>query len=69
MRKCAIFLSALFILPFYTFADTQISGKELFLCKSFEEFTELFKQHSFKETTFLIKASRGMALERVLDYL
>ena len=52
-----------------TFADTQISGKELFLCKSFEEFTELFKQHSFKETTFLIKASRGMALERVLDYL
>ena len=51
------------------FADTQISGKELFLCKSFDEFTALFTQHTFKDTTFLIKASRGMALERVLDYL
>lgn len=53
----------------HAFADTQISGKELFLFKSFEEFTALFKQHSFKDTTFLIKASRGMALERVMDYL
>ena len=51
------------------FADTDISGKELFVFKSFEEFRELFKQHSFEDTTFLIKASRGMALERVLDYL
>lgn len=51
------------------FAKTEISKKEVFLVKSFEEFTELFKQQSFKDTTFLIKASRGMALERVLDYL
>ncbi len=51
------------------FSDTDISGEELLLFKSFEDFTELFKQHSFEDTTFLIKASRGMALERVLDYL
>ena len=51
------------------FAKTRISKKDVFLVNSFEEFKELFKEHKFKDTTFLIKASRGMALERVLDYL
>ncbi len=52
-----------------TFAKTKVSNKEVVLLKSFEEFTEHFKGHSLKDTTVLIKASRGMALERVLDYL
>lgn len=51
------------------FAKTRISKKDVFLVNSFEEFKELFKEHKFKDTTFLIKASRGMALERALDYL
>jgi UDP-N-acetylmuramoyl-tripeptide--D-alanyl-D-alanine ligase len=52
-----------------TFAKTNVSNKEVVLLKSFEEFTEHFKGHNLKDTTVLIKASRGMALERVLDYL
>lgn len=51
------------------FVKTEISKKEVVQVKSFDEFTALLKQQHFKDTTFLIKASRGMALERVLDYL
>lgn len=36
--------------------------------KNFEDFVKNFKKASFSNTTFLIKASRGMALERTLDY-
>ena len=52
-----------------SFSRTKSNSKEIFLCRSFEKFTELFKQHELKDTTLLIKASRGMALERVLAYL
>ena len=51
------------------FSGTKAQGKKLITCKTFEVFTELFKRNSFENTTFMIKASRGMALERVLDYL
>ncbi len=51
------------------FAKTKIHKKEVFLMRTFEEFTEVFKEQRFEDTTFLIKASRGMALERTLDYL
>jgi len=35
--------------------------------KSFQDFISTFKKADFKETTLLIKASRGMALERIID--
>jgi UDP-N-acetylmuramoyl-tripeptide--D-alanyl-D-alanine ligase len=37
--------------------------------KTFENFKSDFKNTEYTDTTFLIKASRGMALERVLDLL
>ena len=36
---------------------------------SFEEFKEEFKNTSIENSTILIKASRGMALERILEEL
>ena len=37
--------------------------------KTFEEFKHFFCQQDIKNTTFLIKASRGMQLERVVDLI
>jgi UDP-N-acetylmuramoyl-tripeptide--D-alanyl-D-alanine ligase len=37
--------------------------------ETFEQFAEVLKQQPFSGKTMLIKGSRGMALERVLDYL
>ena len=52
-----------------SFANLSLEGDEVHKFKSFEEFTHDFQHKSFSETTFLIKASRGMALERILEYL
>lgn len=51
------------------FAASEISGDQVFVFSSFKAFTEAFGKQSHQETTFLIKASRGMALERVLEFL
>jgi len=51
------------------FSRTKTSEKGLLQFSSFEKFTESFDQYEFIDTTFLVKASRGMALERVLAYL
>jgi UDP-N-acetylmuramoyl-tripeptide--D-alanyl-D-alanine ligase len=37
--------------------------------KDFDSFTEFLKENPFQNKTLLIKGSRGMALERTLDYL
>lgn len=37
--------------------------------KSFNDFKEAVKLSTFRDTTILIKGSRGMALERVLDFI
>jgi len=37
--------------------------------KSFEQLMELFKNNTLDHATILIKGSRGMALERILDFL
>jgi UDP-N-acetylmuramoyl-tripeptide--D-alanyl-D-alanine ligase len=37
--------------------------------RSFEELKDYLKNHPVKEGTLFIKASRGMALERILDLL
>lgn len=52
-----------------TFADLSVEGAEVYQFNSFDAFTDHFKDQSFSETTFLVKASRGMALERILEYL
>ena len=51
------------------FADLSVKGAEVYQFNSFDAFTDHFKHQSFSETTFLVKASRGMALERILEYL
>ena len=52
-----------------TFYQTNAMHSNIHKFKSFEEFVKLFEGNSYTETTFLIKASRGMALERTLDYI
>ncbi len=52
-----------------SFANASVENEEISSFRSFEEFTHDFKRQSFSGTTFLIKASRGMALERILEYL
>lgn len=51
-----------------SFAKTKAEGNGVLRFKSFKDFEDHFKQLSFTNTTFLVKASRGMALERVLDF-
>ncbi|MGI9530236.1 UDP-N-acetylmuramoyl-tripeptide--D-alanyl-D-alanine ligase [Lutimonas sp.] len=50
------------------FKDTKGENKAILRFKNFDDFAKEFRNTSFSETTFLIKASRGMALERTLDY-
>lgn len=51
------------------FVKTKVEENRILRFKSFSDFTEHFKLLNFINTTFLIKASRGMALERVIEYL
>ncbi len=37
--------------------------------KNFNDFKNYFEKNTIENTTFLIKASRGMALERLLDFI
>ena len=52
-----------------SFSKTKVEVNEILKFRTFNDFTDHFGSSSFNKTTFLIKASRGMALERVLDYL
>ena len=45
------------------------SGKKIKAFKNFEELKLELETHLLKNATILIKGSRGMALERVLDLL
>jgi UDP-N-acetylmuramoyl-tripeptide--D-alanyl-D-alanine ligase len=47
----------------------QCKNKELNFYKTFEDLKIYLERKEFKNTHFLIKGSRGMALERVLDIL
>ena len=51
------------------FARADVSDKKVSVFRSYEDFSAYFSQLGFDHTTFLVKASRGMALERVLDLL
>lgn len=52
-----------------TFYKTNGLNSNMHQFKSFEDFVKSFEENAYTNTTFLIKASRGMALERTLDYL
>ena len=61
--------SACFLIGKEFFAN-RIIKKDLHFFETFEEFAGYLKENEFKqESTILIKGSRGMALERTLDYL
>ena len=51
------------------FSGVEVSDEKIKRFDTFEEFSEFFSGMDFEHTTFLVKASRGMALERVLDLL
>ena len=51
------------------FSEVDLINDKVKFFEKFEEFAEQFGSLEFENTTFLIKASRGMALERVMDLL
>ncbi|MFA9189846.1 UDP-N-acetylmuramoyl-tripeptide--D-alanyl-D-alanine ligase [Flavobacterium sp. FZUC8N2.13] len=51
------------------FFDCQIAKDNFCFYDSFESFSKDLKDINFKNNTILIKGSRGMALERTLDYI
>ena len=51
------------------FSKVNAGDSKIKIYKTFEEFSSNFKNLDFDDTTFLIKASRGMALERALDLI
>ncbi len=51
------------------FFVNKVEANHLNFFKSFEDFSEKIKSLSIKDTTLLIKGSRGMALEKTLDLL
>ena len=61
-------LDAVFLIG-EAFYKTNAEHDAIYKFESYEEFVKAFEEKPFTDTTFLIKASRGMALERTLDYL
>ncbi len=52
-----------------SFSAVNTDNKNIQLFKTFDDFKDKFDNKQFENATILIKASRGMALERVLDLL
>ncbi len=50
-----------------SFYKTKTDSKKIQLFKTFEDFKKVFTKTAIQNSTILVKASRGMALERVLD--
>lgn len=51
------------------FYETKITSDKLQFFETFDVFAEFLKTIHFKENTILIKGSRGMALERTLEFI
>jgi len=51
------------------FMANRLEREHFAFYETFEQFADVLKHQSFSDKTMLIKGSRGMALERVLDYL
>lgn len=52
-----------------SFYETKINHPNIYKFKSFEDFKTYFEDVTFQNATILIKASRGMALERALELI
>ena len=53
-----------------SFFENRVVNEKLHFFETFDDFSKYLKTNKFtKESTLLIKGSRGMALERTLDYL
>ncbi len=51
------------------FYANRIDKKNFFFYETFESFSNYLKEHKIENSSLLIKGSRGMALERTLDFL
>jgi UDP-N-acetylmuramoyl-tripeptide--D-alanyl-D-alanine ligase len=51
------------------FYKTKVKNVSVLTFKSFDDFKQHFINHKIKDTLLLIKASRGMALERVVELI
>ena len=51
------------------FYAARVKNERFFFFETFEDFSTYLQNNSFKNTFLLIKGSRGMALERTLDFL
>jgi len=52
-----------------SFYENQVSGENIKFFETFDAFAAFLKTIHFNENTILIKGSRGMALERTLEYI
>ncbi|MBZ4036147.1 UDP-N-acetylmuramoyl-tripeptide--D-alanyl-D-alanine ligase [Flavobacterium sp. 17A] len=52
-----------------SFFANQVSNENIQFFETFDSFSEYLKTHNFDYNTILIKGSRGMALERTLEYI
>lgn len=51
------------------FYHNKMDKNNFYFFESFEQFTEVLKQNKFEDQMILIKGSRGMALERTLNFI
>lgn len=51
------------------FYENKIEEQHFFYFESFEDFSNSISEHTFANNSILIKGSRGMALERTLDFI
>ncbi|KDN55428.1 UDP-N-acetylmuramoyl-tripeptide--D-alanyl-D-alanine ligase [Flavobacterium seoulense] len=51
------------------FFECKVAKENFYFFESFDSFSESLKDIKFENSTVLIKGSRGMALERTLDYI
>lgn len=51
------------------FYENQVSNSKITFFETFEDFASYLKTKNFQDNTILIKGSRGMALERTLEYI
>lgn len=51
------------------FYENKIEEHHFFYFESFEDFSNSISEHTFANNSILIKGSRGMALERTLDFI
>ncbi|MFB9078611.1 UDP-N-acetylmuramoyl-tripeptide--D-alanyl-D-alanine ligase [Flavobacterium procerum] len=51
------------------FYENKTESKQVFFFETFDSFADYIKTQQFHDNTILIKGSRGMALERTLEYI